>query len=302
MRKEFAMNLAIHRGDTPPAYAVSSPQLVTLAAIALLACGPTDAQVTKPAIVGMTDNTPVYYSDGNTTIYEVQIPVMLPMRAPDASDKSKLGAAPTYLQSFGATKAPWILASDVQTTLTITLTNIDDQPHIVELLVDPWNEYVKYKPGIQVISDEETLPDFSGYDRFYELDSKARVAVTLVPDDTSALAQNLATVMNISVTDPTDPNGNGLFNHTFDLQNRPAPGETDPLVGKFVPPANAIPAMVGFDIGLRTSAAMNVAVEVSVDVQDMVGRKVLPTTLDSDNQPLQAPGATLSPPKAPVQM
>jgi hypothetical protein len=270
---------------------------------AIFGCA-TDAQVTKPNIVGISSATPPYYSDGNTTLFEVQIPVTMPMRAPDKNDMATLGQAPSYLTGFGATTAPWILASDLQTTLTVTLTNIDNQENTVELLIDPWNQYVKYKPGVQVISDEETLPDLSGYDQLYALAPQQRLVITLVPDDTSALAQNLATVMNIQATDPMDPNGNALFNHTFDLQNRPAPGYTDPLVGKFVPPSNQIPAMIGFDLGLRTTAAtgattagVNVAVEVTVDVQDMTGRKVLPTTLDSDNQPLPDPTATLSPPK-----
>jgi hypothetical protein len=294
------MNLASQTsvlGGASPEPAAQRPQrsayILPLVLVAL-GCA-TDAQVTKPAIVGMSSTTAPYYSDGNTTIYEVETSVMLPMRAPTSDEKSKLGPAPTYLQSFGATKAPWILASDVQTTLTITLTNVDNQQNIVELLVDPWNEYVIYKPGIEVVDDETTLPDLSGFDRQYTLAPQQRMIITLVPDDTNAMATNLATVMNVSVKDPMDPNGNGLFNHAMDLQNRPL--SSDPLLQSYVPATTDIPAMVGFDIGLRSLATMNVALEVSVDVQDTVGGKVLPTNLDANNKPLPPPTATISPPK-----
>ena len=46
---------------------------------------------------------------------------------------------------------PWILADDVQTTIRFTITNLDDTSNTLELLVDPWNPYVKYKPGVEII-------------------------------------------------------------------------------------------------------------------------------------------------------
>ena len=296
------MNLATTRlglGGSRPIGAVARPQFVLLAALVVGGCA-TDAQVTSPNVVAMSSTTPVYYSDGNTTLYEVQIPVTMPMRAPTPDEASKLGPAPTYLQTFGATQAPWILASDVQTTITITLTNVDNQANIVELIVDPWNQYVKYKPGIEVVSDEETLPDLSGYDRLYTLGPQQRQVITLVPDDANAMATQLATVMNIQVKDPNDPNGNGMFNHAMNLQNRPL--QSDPMLQSFVPPDTDIPALVGFDIGLRTTAQMNVALEVEVNVVDTVGGKVLPTNLDANNQPLPPPAGVLVPPKVIPEM
>lgn len=293
------MNIAtfgFRPGGSSPKAVGARPHLV----FALVAIGcATDAQTTKPTVVGMSSTTPAYYSDGNTTIYEVQVPVALPIRAPDSNEQSKLGPAPMYLQSFGASKAPWVLASDLQTTINITLTNVDNQTNVVELILDPWNQYVKYKPGIELTNGGETTqPDLSGFDNFYTLAPQQRMVVTLVPDDANAIATNLATVMNVSVVDAMDPNANGLFNHAFDLQNRPL--QSDPLLQKYVPTADQVPAMIGFDVGLRTLAQMNVALEVSVNVQDVTGGKVLPTTLDKDNQPLPPPGATLAPPKAPA--
>jgi len=257
-----------------------------------------DSQVGRPSVVAMTDTTPPYYQAGQTTIYEVQVPVQMPMRAPDSTEASRLGPAPSYLAAFGATTAPWIKVDDVQTTIRFTLTNLDDAKHSFELLIDPWNPYVKYKPGIQIVNADTTEPDLSGYDRFYILDKKQRLVGTIVPDDTRELAMDLATVMNISVLDPGDPDGNGLFNHTFNIQNR-SNDPNDLLIAKYIPQSTDVPAMTGFDLGLRSSEPMNIAVEVTVDVQDIVGKKVMPAdgTVNADNQPLPVAGATLAPPK-----
>ena len=59
---------------------------MVLLALALFGCSSSDSQVTHPSVVGMTDTTPAYYSDGNTTLYEVQVPVTIPMRMPDAKE------------------------------------------------------------------------------------------------------------------------------------------------------------------------------------------------------------------------
>jgi hypothetical protein len=307
------MKLVISRGPEgaePPTHAVASPQVVLplvsgmwLLAAILGGCSG-DSQVTRPSEVALTDTTPPYYNVGQTTLYEVQVPVTMPMRAPNTSQQTQLAQTtpPAYLASFGATTAPWIKADDVQTTIRFTITNLDDAKHSFELLIDPWNPYVKYKPGIEIVSDEETLPDLSGWDRYYILDKKERLVGTIVPDDSRELAIDLATVMNIQATDAADPDGNGLFNHTFNLQNRST--DNDLLIKAFIPAAQDVPAMIGFDLGLRSIEPMNVAVEVTVDVQDIAGRRVMPAdgTVNQDNQPLPPPAGVIQPPKVVPQM
>jgi hypothetical protein len=297
------MNLAIpvsRLGAMAPTLAAARPHVLPLlSAMCLLAAvGCTqDSQVTKPTIVGMTDTTPPYYNVGQTTLYEVQVPVTMPMRAPNAAEAAQLGPAPAYLASFGATTAPWIKVDDIQTTIRFTLTNLDDAQHAVELLLDPWNPEVKYQPGVEIVNADVTAPDLSGYDRFYILDKKERLVGTIVPDDTRELAMDLATVMDIQFADPGDPDANGMFNHTFNLQNRS--GDNDPLIAPYIQQPQDVPAMIGFTLGLRSSDPMNVAVEVTVDVQDITGNKVLPPdgTLDQNNQPLPPPAGVLQPPK-----
>jgi len=171
------------------------------------------------------------------------------------------------------------------------------------LLFNAWNAYVKYVPQIEIISDDVTLPDLSSYDRYYILEPKTRYVGTLTPDDTREMAIDLATVMNMQANDSADPNLNAMFNHTFDLQNRST--GTDPLIQPWIVPPQDVPALVGFDLGLRSREQMNIAVEVTVDVQDVSdGKKVMPLGLapDANNQPMLPPAGSLSPPKAPAMM
>ncbi|CAN5590856.1 hypothetical protein BH09MYX1_BH09MYX1_38470 [soil metagenome] len=291
----FAMSL----GATAPKSVGSRPQVVALAGLVAMAlaaaCAQTDDnQVTEPAVVGMTDKMPAYYDDGQVQIYQVTTPVKLPMRMPTAEEKAALKAMAPY------PREPFIKADDVRTEIRFTISNLDDKRQAVELLVDPWNEFVYYLPAIQIVSDEQTTPDLSGFDKFYILEPKGRIQGVITADDTRELAYDLATAMNLA-TIPPDPesNANGLFNHVMNLQNRST--SPSPLVAKFIPAV--APAMIGFDLGLRSYSPMNIAVEVSVDVQDQSttgnSRVVPPSATDPT---YKKPGASLSPPKVPMQM
>jgi hypothetical protein len=276
------------------------PQRLGLAALALFAfvgaCATTDDnQVTQPAVVGITDKVPPIYDDGQMTMYQVTTPVRLPMRMPNAEEAAALGQMAPY------PKEPFIKADDVRTEIRFTITNLDDKKHAIELLIDPWNEFVYYLPQVQVISDEEAQPDFSGYDKFFIIEGKSRVQGVITADDTRELAVDLATAMNLALIppDPQSDGANGLFNHVMNLQNRST--APSPLVSKYIPKVS--PAMIGFDLGLRSYEPMNVAVEVTVDVQDQSTTGKSKVVSPSDTDPTyQKPGAALSPPKVPPQM
>jgi len=297
-------------GAEPPTAAVARPQVILplfsgmwLLAAMISGCAG-DSQVTRPNEVALTDTTPPYYDVGETTLYQVQVPVTMPMRAPNTSEQAQLAntTPAAWAAAFGATTAPWIKVDDVQTTIRFTITNLDDAKHSFELLVDPWNPQVVYQPGIEIVSDEETLPDLSGFDKYYTLDKKARMTGTLVPDDTRELAIDLATVMNVQTMAPGDPDGNSLFNHAMNIQNRST--DNDLYIKPYIPLAQDVPAMIGFTLGLRSTEPMNVAVEVTVDVQDISGKRVMPAdgTVNQDNQPLPPPAGILAPPKVTTMM
>ena len=248
-----------------PRSAGARPHLFAVGVVALVAgaCAATDGnQVTSPSVLGMNDRIPPYFTDGQSTIYQVQIPVNMPVRAPTQAERSALPK-----DSALWPHAPFVGVNDIRTQIRYTLTNLDNHTNNVEILVDPWSEFIHYKPGLQVVSDEQTTPDFSAWDKFVPVHAKERLQGTITADDTREIAIDLATVFNMAkVIPPTDANLNSYFNHAFNLQNRST--AYDPLIMWAIPPAREVPAMIGFDLGLRTFGSANIAIEVQVDVVD----------------------------------
>jgi len=62
-----------------------------------------------------------------------------------------------------------------------------------------------------------------------------------------------------------------LINHVFNIQNRTNTG--DPLFTKYIP--SVIAGLTGWDLGLRTSEPANIAVEISLDLTDMNGNRIV---------------------------
>jgi hypothetical protein len=255
-------------------------------------------QVTRPVPLGMASSIAAFYDDGELALYQVQRPVALPVRKPTSAESSALGAAP---KGTPYPHAPFLLSSDESVEVHYTLSNLDDQQHTVWLLVDPWNEFVRWNPGVQVVSDDETVPNF-GYDLSFVVDAKSRLEGTITSDDMHEIAIKLASVENvISQADAIDmaasmggggATTNELVNHIFNPQNRS--NTNDPLYTPWIPPV--IAGVTGFDLGLRTMEPANVAVEITMDVVDMNGNRFV--LQDSTDKELGVPSKVLSPPGA----
>jgi hypothetical protein len=276
------------------------PQLATAAACALALLGgcASDGQseVLPPIVIGMSENTPPLVQSDEDAVFQVQTPVMLPMRAPTAEEAAKLApTSPPY------PREPWVKNEDTLIRIQYTLTNLTEQKQVVELLIDPWNEFTKYQPGFSV-TEEGVLTDRSGYDKWVILEPKERLYGTITEDDVREMATDLATVMNIQAMNmDAMANLNAMFNHTFDLQNRSADKSLVPLIAPYIP--TVVPGLVGFTLGIRKSGApARIALEVVVDVQDLKRNRVLDpgSQLSANNQPLPEPTAILSPPAAPM--
>ena len=267
--------------------------LVSLVALAGAAagCANTDSnEVTQPVVLGMTNTVTPVYSDQQLTLYQVQVAVPLPVRKPTAQDRMAEGPAVAPYKH-----GPFLLASDIRLEIHYTISNLDTERHPVYILIDPWNEFDRYHPGVQQVNDEETLPNLSGFQKAFLIDGMQRVEGDLTSDDTTALAIGLATAMNIAVNPPgpmADFDEATLFNHTFDLQNRPL--QMDPLVGKYVP--TVIAGLTGFDLGLRTDAPENVAIEILIDITDLNGNRLIPP--GQSGATIGVPATLLSPAKS----
>ena len=260
------------------------------AASGTVGCGAeSDKQTYDPVALGMTSDDPPLYDDGETTLYQVKRPVSLPIIPPSDEDLMVLSpVVPPY------SRTPWITTKDVKVQVTWTISNLDKQAHNVEILLDPWNEFARYVPGVSV-GDEETVPDLSGIDLLMRVEGMSRKKGTFTFEDMDEVAIDLATVETIiagSMGMPMDEGINGLVNHTFEIHNR---SSDDRLVKAYIP--GTIAGLVGFDIGLRTFESSNVAIEIIVEVTDHAGNRV------STDRPLRidgtmwiTPAATLTAP------
>jgi hypothetical protein len=264
---------------------------IALVSAALGACANDgETQVIPPVVLGMTETTAPAYDDGEMQIYESFLPVPLPLRRPSDDERPK-GKADPY------PRPPFHLASDTRITVRFTLSNLEDKQHTVELLVDPWNEFVRYSPGV-VVGDEMTTPNLSGIDRFFVLPPLARIEGIMTPDDIVELATDLGTAMTLDQRPPAADGefaGPALYNRAFNIQNRSS--RFDPLLAPYIP--SVVAGIVGFDLGLRTNEPAKIAVEVVLDVEDQSDDRVLPA--GDDTRRVGRPGDTLSPPAAPMR-
>jgi hypothetical protein len=257
-------------------------------------------QITAPVALGMTDKMTPYYSDGQLTLYQVQTPVQLPVRRPTDGDLQGLGAAP---KGTMFPRAPFLKAGDESVEVRYVISNVDAAQHTVWLLIDPWNEFVRWKPGVTVVNDEVTVPNY-GYDLAFIVPGKQRIEGTITPDDMQEIAIKLASVEKLLASPPTMQAGaygatmdnslgqTNLCNNIFNPQNRSNSG--DLLYTPWIPPV--IPGVTGFDLGLRTMDKANVAVEITIDVHDLNGNRFVQQ--DTTNPQLGVPPTVLSPPSA----
>jgi hypothetical protein len=252
------------------------------------ACAQGNATTNDPVVLGLTSSAPPYYSDDELTLYEAQKPVPLGIIKPTSAQESGLGKQAPYPHM------PYLQASDITVEIHFTISNLDQQDHTVELLLDPWNEFVRWSPGVTIVDDDDTEPNLSGYDNYFVVPALSRVEGDLTTDDTYNMAANLATVENVLENPPANLSVDltVMCNHIFDLQHRSNDG--DPLVTPFIP--SVIAGLTGFDLGIRTPEPANVAVEIVVDLVDMNGNRVIPPgTTEAE---IGEPGKVLSPPGA----
>ena len=264
-----------------------TPTLVGLGLMAALSAGCTsdDYQESLPILqVGMINDPmglmPPIYDDGEMQIFEVKKGTAFPILAPTDVTRGELNQID--VEPYG--RRPWVTTDDIDVQVTWTLSNLDDEEHVVELLVDPWNEFGRYYPGMQLTNadDEEYMPNFSGIDKRYILGAKSagqasRVHGTYTYADLKEVATDLATVMDLLKNPPMlegDPENTEdptvtYTNHAFHWQNR---SYNDLLVKQWVPAV--IAGLTGLDVGFRTYEPANVALEVAIEVIDKNGKRV----------------------------
>jgi len=284
-------------GGTRPATGGSRPALGLLAVILggslfSAGCGSREQDRNlQPVQVGMTQDVQPIFDDGETKLFEVKKGLQFPIIKPDKTSEAALGK--NKVDPYG--REPWVTINDVKVQLTWTLSNLDDVEHSVEVLVDPWNEFGRYYPGMQLADAEEQKfePNLSGIDHYFVLDKKSagdssRRHGTFTFDDMKEMAVDFATVQDLKQHPPTMlPNGYqskdmGMddplpvyANHAFNFQNH---SWNDPLSAPYVP--EVIAGLTGIDFGFRSSetvpcasgmgeCAPTIAFEISIEIVDL---------------------------------
>jgi hypothetical protein len=272
--------LAASRGVAGPLLGRKAPIVLAAGLLASLTigCGDQEKEESLPVLqVGMTKDVPAIYDDGELEIYEVKKGISFPIIAPN--DQARRALNEEQPEPYG--RLPWVAIEDIAVQVSWTISNLDDDEHVVELLVDPWNEFGRYWPGLQLTDAEnqEFMPNFSGIDKRYIVAGKgsgadSRVHGTYAFSDLEEVATDLATVMNIIADPPASENEDEdprvtYANHAFHWQNR---SYKDVLVRQWVPPLVA--GLTGLDIGFRTYEPATIAIEVAVEVVDKSGKRI----------------------------
>jgi hypothetical protein len=225
--------------------------------------------------------------------------VTLPVRQPTSDEIKALGAAPS---GTPYPRAPFLRAADESIEIQYVIANIDmTASHTVWLLIDPWNEFVRYRPGVTVVDNDVTVPNL-GYDLGFYVPPNSKIQGTITSDDLQEIAIKLASTENYLASPEAMQAASGttdnslsptvLANHIFDQQNRS--NGNDPLYTPWIPPV--IAGITGFDLGIRSSDAANVAVQIVITVKDLNGNRFV--AQGSGAKEIGIPKVTLSPPSA----
>jgi len=162
---------------------------------------------------------------------------------------------------------PWVSRGQVELEVDYRLMSFEDREVQVAVILNGFNEFHEYMPGVTVI-DDEAVADFSQWERLYALSPMEALDGTIREEELDEVAVDLATVVNGA------PNSQEVVY----FENKSA---TDERNRQYIP--EVIPALVGIRLGLRAEQAASVLLEATVRVRDIDGKLA-----DDDEPRLQA--------------
>src|SRR5688572_26279267 len=179
-------------GRGRPAAVPKALVMVGFLGLGHVGCGGADeTRMLPPAQVAMNQTVGPIYSDDEMMIFEVKRGLPFPILAPEAGQQGSGAATPPY------PRAPWITLDDVRVQVSWTVSNLDNVPRNVEVLIDPWTEFGRYWPGLTLIDAEngEYAPNQSGINYYYPLEAASagegsRRHGTYTYDDLDELARD----------------------------------------------------------------------------------------------------------------
>jgi len=239
----------------------ASISILALCLFALTACQEVVEQPVTygPLAFAMTADTPpaIANEDGDG-LYVVLFPVVLPLRAPTTEEMNDLMAAPAVSPFMSAI---WLNNGDIGMTGDIVLTNLDDEEHVIKLVLEARTEFHQHVPNVALDDEGDVAADFSSYEQTIILPPGARLQRRITDEEFDEVALDFAAIINGA------PNANQVF-YFLNQHMR------DPRNDQYIPPV--VPGLVGFNVGIRSTSPVNVAVELTmslVDRSDRVARE-----------------------------
>jgi hypothetical protein len=202
--------------------------------------------------VALTESTAPAFEGEDGALFIVEQRVELPVRVPTDIALQDLSEAASRFEGLPFPRMPWVERGDLGIEVDFTLSNLDDAERQVAVIINGFNEFHEYMPGVTVI-DEEPTADFSQWERLYELEPRQRIDGTVREEDFDEAAVDLATVVNGA------PNSNAVV---F-FENK---SSRDERSRAFIP--EVIPGLCGFRLGLRATGAGRIVLEATVRVRD----------------------------------
>lgn len=208
--------------------------------------------------VAITEDTTPVYATEDGAIYIVERRIDLPVREPTQMTLDDLAQGTERYERLPFPRLPYVERGDLETQIDFTISSLDSEERDIGVIVNGYNEFHEYVPGVIVI-DEEPTPEISQWERVYTLAGGARLSATVREDELDEMAVDLATVVNGA------PNSSQVV--YFENQS-----SEDERAQPYIPAV--IPGLVGVRIGLRTLTPAVALLEVSVRVRDVEARLV----------------------------
>lgn len=207
----------------------------------------------------LTDTTPAFVEGEEESLFLVEERIELPVRVPSDTQMAELVSGAGEV-AIPFARLPWVQRHDYEIEVDYVLINLDDSRSSVDVVINGFNEFHEYLPGV-IFDDDEIIPEFAQWERFIVLEPLERRFGTIREEEFDEIAVDLATVVNgvSNANQIVHPN-----NHS----------STDRRSQEFIP--EVIPALTGLRVGLRATSTSNVVIEITVRVRDVSSRIVSP--------------------------
>ena len=225
--------------------------------------------------LAIDESTPAFFESEDGNVYLVEQRIEIDFRYPTDEEAAEMG-------DVGTNQVPWatlpfVRRDDIQLQVDYTISNVSDSTITAAVVLNGFNEFHEYSPGVQII-DEEVVAEFSGWERNIRLGPGERRTGTIREEELDEVAVDLSSVVNGA------PNPNQLVY----FENQSANDARSQL---YIP--DVVAGLTGVRIGLRSDAAVPVVLEVTLRVRD--DRRIL---VQGDDEPWPLPVPALFEPSS----